>query len=100
MALLKNMLNKVIIHQQIFIIFSLFILIINFFSNIINSYTNYLIWIALFFVSTLGVSHGALDGKLIWRGINKNFQRIILFTLYLILVLLILFACYLMFLLL
>ena len=29
MALLKNMLNKVIIHQQIFIIFSLFILIIN-----------------------------------------------------------------------
>ncbi|MDG2252117.1 MAG: Brp/Blh family beta-carotene 15,15'-dioxygenase [Methylophilaceae bacterium] len=88
MALLKNMLNKVIIHQQIFIIFSLFILIINFFSNIINSYTNYLIWIALFFVSTLGVSHGALDGKLIWRGINKNFQRIILFTLYLILVLL------------
>jgi beta-carotene 15,15'-dioxygenase len=82
------MLNKVIIHQQIFIIFSLLILIFNIFSNSINSYLNYLIWVALFFVSTLGVSHGALDGKLIWGGINKNFQRIILFGLYLSLVIL------------
>jgi len=82
------MLNKVIIHQQLFIIFSLFFLIFNLFVNFINSYPNYLIWIALFFVSTLGVSHGALDGKLIWRGINKNFQRIILFGLYLALVIL------------
>ena len=82
------MLNKVIIHQQIFIIFSLLILIFNIFSNFINSYLNYLIWVALFFVSTLGISHGALDGKLIWGGINKNFQRIILFGLYLSLVIL------------
>ena len=82
------MLNKVIIHQQMFIIFSLLILIFNIFSNFINSYLNYLIWVALFFVSTLGVSHGALDGKLIWGGINKNFQRIILFSLYLSLVIL------------
>ena len=82
------MLNKVIIHQQIFIIFSLLILTFNIFSNFINSYLNYLIWVALFFVSTLGVSHGALDGKLIWGGINKNFQRIILFGLYLSLVIL------------
>jgi len=82
------MLNKVIIHQQIFIIFSLLILIFNIFSNSINSNLNYLIWVALFFVSTLGVSHGALDGKLIWGGINKNFQRIILFGLYLSLVIL------------
>ncbi len=82
------MLNKVIIHQQMFIIFSLLILIFNIFSNFINSYLNYLIWVALFFVSTLGVSHGALDGKLIWGGINKNFQRIILFGLYLSLVIL------------
>jgi len=82
------MLNKAIIHQQLFIIFSLFFLIFNLFVNFINSYPNYLIWIALFFVSTLGVSHGALDGKLIWRGINKNFQRIILFGLYLALVIL------------
>jgi len=88
MGLLKNMLNKAIIHQQLFIIFSLFFLIFNLFVNFINSYPNYLIWIALFFVSTLGVSHGALDGKLIWRGINKNFQRIILFGLYLALVIL------------
>ena len=89
MALLKkNMLNKVIIHQQIFIVFSLLILILNIFLNFINSYLNYLIWVALFFVSTLGISHGALDGKLIWGGINKNFQRIILFSLYLSLVIL------------
>ena len=88
MALLKNMLNNVIIHQQIFIVFSLLILIFNIFLNFINSYLNYLIWVALFFVSTLGVSHGALDGKLIWGGINKNFQRIILFSLYLSLVIL------------
>jgi len=82
------MLNKVIIHQQLFIIFLLFLLIFNHFANFINSYPSYLIWIALFFVSTLGVSHGALDGKLIWRGINKISQRIILFGLYLTLVIL------------
>ena len=82
------MLNKVIIHQQLFIIFSLFLLVFNFFASSIDSYPNYLIWAAFFFVSTLGVSHGALDGKLIWRGINKNFQRFILFGLYLVLVIL------------
>ena len=82
------MLNKVIIHQQLFIIFLLFLLIFNHFANFVNSYPSYLIWIALFFVSTLGVSHGALDGKLIWRGINKISQRIILFGLYLTLVIL------------
>jgi Brp/Blh family beta-carotene 15,15'-monooxygenase len=82
------MLNKVIIHQQLFIIFLLFLLIFNHFANFINSHPSYLIWIALFFVSTLGVSHGALDGKLIWRGINKISQRIILFGLYLTLVIL------------
>jgi len=88
MGFLKNMLNKVIIHQQLFIIFSLFLLIFNYFANFIDSYPNYLIWIAFFFVSTLGVSHGALDGKLLWRGINENSQRIILFGLYLALVIL------------
>ena len=82
------MLNKVIIHQQLFIIFSLFLLIFNYFANFINSYPSYLIWIALFFVSTLGVSHGALDGKLILRGISKISQRIILFGLYVALVIL------------
>ena len=82
------MLNKVIIHQQLFIIFLLFLLIFNHFANFVNSYPSYLIWIALFFVSTLGVSHGALDGKLIWRGINKISQRIILFGLYVALVIL------------
>jgi len=88
MGFLKNMLNKVIIHQQLFIIFSLFLLIFNYFANFINSYPSYLIWIALFFVSTLGVSHGALDGKLILRGISKISQRIILFGLYVALVIL------------
>ena len=82
------MLNKVIIHQQLFIIFSLFLLIFNYFANFIDSYPSYLIWIALFFVSTLGVSHGALDGKLILRGISKISQRIILFGLYVALVIL------------
>ena len=82
------MLSKVIIHQQLFIIFSFFLLIFNYFANFIDSYPSYLIWIALFFVSTLGVSHGALDGKLIWRGINKISQRIILFGLYVALVIL------------
>ena len=82
------MLSKVIIHQQLFIIFSFFLLIFNYFANFIDSYPSYLIWIALFFVSTLGVSHGALDGKLILRGISKISQRIILFGLYVALVIL------------
>ena len=81
------MLNKVIIHQQLFILFTLLFLFINIFVRFNDSYLNYLIWIALFFVATLGVSHGALDGKLIWKGISRNFQRCILFSLYLILVL-------------
>ena len=81
------MLNKVIIHQQLFILFASLFLFLNLFISFEETYLNYLIWIALFFVGTLGVSHGALDGKLIWKGINKNLQRFILFTLYLILVL-------------
>ena len=81
------MLNKVIIHQQLFILFVSLFLFLNLFISFEENYLNYLIWIALFFVGTLGVSHGALDGKLIWKGINKNLQRFILFTLYLILVL-------------
>ena len=81
------MLNKVIIHQQLFILFTSLFLFLNLFISFEETYLNYLIWIALFFVGTLGVSHGALDGKLIWKGINKNLQRFILFTLYLILVL-------------
>ena len=81
------MLNKVIIHQQLFILFVSLFLFLNLFISFEETYLNYLIWIALFFVGTLGVSHGALDGKLIWKGINKNLQRFILFTLYLILVL-------------
>ena len=81
------MLNKVIIHQQLFILFASLFLFLNLFISFEETYLNYLIWIALFFVGTLGVSHGALDGKLIWKGINKNLQRFILFTIYLILVL-------------
>jgi len=81
------MLNKVIIHQQLFILFTSIFLLLNVFLSFDGNYLNYLIWIALFFVGTLGVSHGALDGKLIWKGINKNFQRFILFILYLFLVL-------------
>jgi len=81
------MLNKVIIHQQLFILFTSIFLLLNVFLSFDGNYLNYLIWIALFFVGTLGVSHGALDGKLIWKGINKNFQRFILFILYLSLVL-------------
>ena len=81
------MLNKVIIHQQLFILFTSLFLFLNVFLSFDGNYLNYLIWIALFFVGTLGVSHGALDGKLIWKGINKNFQRFILFILYLSLVL-------------
>ena len=81
------MLNKVIIHQQLFILFASLFLFLNLFIGFEETYLNYLIWIALFFVGTLGVSHGALDGKLIWKGINKNLQRFILFIIYLILVL-------------
>ena len=81
------MLNKIITHQQIFICFLLVYLFSNMLLNFDSDKFNYLILIALFFVSSLGVSHGALDGKLIWHGINKNIQRLILFASYLLLVL-------------
>ena len=87
MAYLKNMLNKIIIHQQLFILSLLGFIFLNTLipADLVNP--DYLIWTALFLVSSIGVSHGALDGKLIWYGINKNIQRFTLFIFYLLFVL-------------
>ena len=82
------MMNKLITHQLLFIIFILFFLGAKATIKFDDSSLSYLIWIALFFVSSVGVSHGALDGKLIWNGVSKNFEKLILFIIYLILVLL------------
>ena len=82
------MMNKLITHQLLFIIFILFFLGAKATIKFDDSSLSYLIWIALFFISSVGVSHGALDGKLIWNGVSKNFEKLILFSMYLILVLL------------
>ena len=82
------MMNKLITHQLLFIIFILFFLGEKATIKFDDSSLSYLIWIALFFISSVGVSHGALDGKLIWNGVSKNFEKLILFSMYLILVLL------------
>ena len=82
------MMNKLITHQLLFIIFLLFFLGAKATIKFDDSSLSYLIWIALFFISSVGVSHGALDGKLIWNGVSKNFEKLILFSMYLILVLL------------
>ena len=82
------MMNKLITHQLLFIIFLLFFLGAKATIKFDDSSLSYLIWIALFFVSSVGVSHGALDGKLIWNGVSKNFEKLILLGIYLILVLL------------
>tara|TARA_B110000008_G_scaffold108621_1_gene111614 strand:+ start:3330 stop:4211 length:882 start_codon:yes stop_codon:yes gene_type:complete len=80
--------NKLITHQLLFIIFILFFLGAKATIKFDDSSLSYLIWIALFFISSVGVSHGALDGKLIWNGVSKNFEKLILLGIYLILVLL------------
>ena len=82
------MMNKLITHQLLFIIFILFFLGAKATIKFDDSSLSYLIWIALFFISSVGVSHGALDGKLIWNGVSKNFEKLILLSIYLILVLL------------
>lgn len=82
------MMNKLITHQLLFIIFILFFLGAKATIKFDDSSLSYLIWIALFFVSSVGVSHGALDGKLIWNGVSKNIEKLILLSMYLILVLL------------
>ena len=82
------MMNKLITHQLLFIIFLLFFLGAKATIKFDDSSLSYLIWIALFFISSVGVSHGALDGKLIWNGVSKNFEKLILLGIYLILVLL------------
>lgn len=82
------MMNKLITHQLLFIIFILFFLGAKATIKFDDSSLSYLIWIALFFISSVGVSHGALDGKLIWNGVSKNFEKLILLGIYLILVLL------------
>lgn len=82
------MLNKVITHQLLFIMFVLLFVVAKTTVNFDDSYLSYSIWIALFFVSSIGISHGALDGKLIWKGSNRISQRAILLGIYLTLVLL------------
>ena len=79
------MMNKLITHQLLFIIFILFFLGAKATIKFDDSSLSYLIWIALFFISSVGVSHGALDGKLIWNGVSKNFEKLILLGIYLIL---------------
>ena len=97
------MITKTNKHQIFFIILSLIVLFgclgsdglfldligfgipINLFDEMHSK--NIIFW-SLCLIGTLGVSHGAFDGKIIWKHSNKNSPRFKLYTLYILLTLL------------
>ena len=99
----KKMITKTNKHQIFFIILSLIVLFgclgsdglfldligfgipINLFDE---THSKNIIFWSLCLIGTLGVSHGAFDGKIIWKHSNKNSPRFKLYTLYILLTLL------------
>ena len=89
------MMTKINRHQISFISLSLVILYICLTSqsssladiNIsLNGIGNTIIFLALCLIGTLGVGHGALDGKIIWEHSDKVGAKIKLYALYILLV--------------
>lgn len=90
-------------HQIFFILFSILLLVGCITSKILSldfivfrSFINFeiititksIIFLPIFFIATLGVAHGAMDGKIIWEHSTKNSSRFKLYALYLLLVIL------------
>ena len=62
--------NKIIKHQVAFILFSELLILYIFLSkeNFINYYNvNTVIMLSFILIGSIGVSHGAMDGKVIWQ---------------------------------
>jgi len=97
------MITKANKHQIFFILFSLLLLVGCTTSQIITSdlflfgsFINFenittsksIISLSVFLIATIGVAHGAMDGKIIWQHSKKNSSRFKLYALYTLLVIL------------
>lgn len=80
--------NIVTIHRVLFIIFAFVVFVFNQL-NIALTYSSnpygLPVLLALIAIGTIGISHGALDGKIIWESSNDIFRKLRIYSLYLLL---------------
>jgi len=80
--------NIVTIHRVLFIIFAFVVFIFNQLNIALTHSSNPYglpVLLALIAIGTIGISHGALDGKIIWESSNDIFRKLRIYSLYLLL---------------
>lgn len=82
--------NNVTKHQIAFILFGELFILYTFIANegFVNlTINNSFVYFSVLLIASIGVSHGAMDGKLIWQASSKTLMRAKIFSIYLLLVL-------------
>ena len=80
--------NIVTIHRVLFIIFAFVVIFFNHLDIALTHSSNpygFPVLLALIAIGTIGISHGALDGKIIWESSNDIFRKLRIYCLYLLL---------------
>jgi len=80
--------NIVTIHRVLFIIFTFVVFVFNELNIALTHSSNPYglpVLLALIAIGTIGISHGALDGKIIWESSNDIFRKLRIYSLYLLL---------------
>lgn len=80
--------NIVTIHRVLFIIFAFVVFVFNQLNIALTHSSNPYglpVLLALIAIGTIGISHGALDGKIIWQSSNDIFRKLRIYSLYLLL---------------
>ena len=80
--------NIVTIHRVLFIIFAFVVFFFNQLNIALTHSSNPYglpVLLALIAIGTIGISHGALDGKIIWESSNDIFRKLRIYSLYLLL---------------
>ena len=80
--------NIVTIHRVLFIIFAFVVFVFNQLNIALTHSSNPYglpVLLALIAIGTIGISHGALDGKIIWESSNDIFRKLRIYCLYLLL---------------
>ena len=82
--------NNVTKHQIAFILFGELFILCTFMANegFVNlTINNSFVYFSILLIASIGVSHGAMDGKLIWQASSKTLMRVKISSIYLLLVL-------------
>jgi Brp/Blh family beta-carotene 15,15'-monooxygenase len=80
--------NIVTIHRVLFITFAFVVFVFNQLNIALTHSSNPYglpVLLALIAIGTIGISHGALDGKIIWESSNDIFRKLRIYSLYLLL---------------